>query len=255
MVGMSASAAWTRARRACVVLHGVLLASLSACGGKGDDAAESQRLPTLTIATPSADGTYATPWREVRLGGRIEHAAFVHAVNTATGARVQGFVNTVGGTGSWFADLPGLVPGDNRIVVTADADGSGASTARAGITVTRPRQPAALAVNGDAGGASTYWTDTHSHGAGHAIVLYADGTGRATTGSVLAQAAGPVAAFAWSYDGAEAVVVRGCAACSFQRIDRIAGGLSEGLLLGGVETVGGASEAASHAFQLTPGGL
>lgn len=251
--GLLLRAAWMGMRCTRAALVTVLIASLQACGGDGGDTAGPRPVPSLSIVTPSAAGRHDTPWRDVRLGGAIEHAAFVHVVNTATGMRVDGFVNTTAGTGSWFADLSGLAPGDNRIVVTADADGTGAFTASVNITITRPSQPARLAIGGDAGSAAAHWKDTHSFGGGHAIVLYADGTGRSTTGSALAQAAGPVTAFAWSYDGAEAIVVVGCAACSFQRIDRMAGGVNEGLLLGRIETVGGASDAATHAFQLTPG--
>lgn len=224
---------------------------LGSCGGGGGAA-----LPSIAILNPTAAETYATTDTGVRVGGSISGAAFVHVLNTTTGVRVDGYVNYVDGQGTWFADVSGLVPGANVVVATADADGSGESTASDTLTVKRPLQPASLILNGaDAATADTYWVDASSFSASHRIALYADGSGRSTTGNVLTDPAGAPVAMTWAYDGAEAIVVNGCPACSFQRISRIAGSTAEGLFLGQVETVGGAGETALHAFQLRTGRL
>lgn len=229
-----------------------VLFGLNACGGGG-----SGGVPSVSIDNPAA--TYTTS-ASVRLGGTIARASYVHVRNTATGITVDGYVNYLGGQGSWFADVTGLLPGDNPIVVTADADGTGARTATATITITRPLQPASLIINAtDAASATNYWSDRSSYGTqagtSHLIALYADGTGRATTNSALTQPPGAVASFTWAYDGAEAIVISNCASCSFLRISRISGSLAEGAFYGQVETVGGAVETALHYFERTAGTL
>jgi len=109
------------------------LFGLAACGG--DDTAV---LPSIEIETPTSLPAYATDNTAVRLGGTIARASFVRVVNNATGISVSGYVNYVDGYGSWFADVYGLVPGDNFLVVTADADGTGTRTSTDAITVTLP---------------------------------------------------------------------------------------------------------------------
>ncbi len=240
---------------------GLLLAvaaglGLAACGGGGS----ALPAPAITIEVPTAAPSYATTSTSVRLGGSIAQASFVHVTNTTTGATVEGYVNYLDGVGSWFADVYGLLPGDNLIVATADADGTGTRTASDTLTVTRPLRPASLILNAaDAASASNHWADTSSFGtqagSSHLIALYADGTGRATTGNVLTELPGPLADFSWAYDGPEAIVVSNCPSCSFQRISRISGSLGEGFFYGEVQTVGGAGETALHYFQLTVGKL
>lgn len=228
-----------------------LALGLGACGGGGDGA-----LPSVSILQPSAAATHDTTAAEVRVGGGVTGAAFVHVINTTTGAQVEADVSYVSGQGSWFADVYGLIPGANRIVATADADGGGARTAVDVLTVNRPLQPASLILNGaDALTASSHWVDASSFGASHRIELHADGTGQSTTGHVLSEPAGVPVIMSWAYDGAEAIVVIGCPACSFQRISRIAGSTAERAFRGQVATVGGAGETASHAFQLGTGTL
>ena len=56
--------------------------------------------------------------------------------NQLTGQTEQGFVVYNQGQGTWFCDI-GLAVGDNPLVATADADGTGAVTATASILVTR----------------------------------------------------------------------------------------------------------------------
>lgn len=221
---------------------------LGSCGGGGD------ALPSIAIFNPTAADTYATTATGVRVGGSVSGAAFVHVVNTTTGARVEGYVNYLDGQGTWFADVYGLVPGANVVVATADADGSGAHTASDTLTVARPLQPASLILNGDVAATATgYWVDGSSFNTSHKIALYADGSGRSTTGNVLTDPAGEPVAMTWAYDGAEAIVINGCSACSFQRISRISGSTAEGVFLGQIETVGGAGETALHVFQLGTG--
>lgn len=226
-----------------------LLAGLAACGGD-----TTSGPPRITITTPTSAASYATTSTSVRLGGSIAGAGFVRVHNSTTGSTTNGFVNYVGGVGSWFVDVPGLVPGGNVLVATADADGTGARTASATLTVNRPTQPASQVLNAaNAAAAVNHWVDTHSFGGGHVLALYADGSGRASTGSALTQPAGAVAGFSWAYDGAEAIRISGCASCAYQRISRISGSTAEGGFYGQVETVGGATETALHFFQLTPG--
>jgi hypothetical protein len=228
---------------------GVLL--LVACGGGGGDS----NPPRITITNPTSEATYATDGASVTVGGTIAHASFVHVRSSTTGATSEGYVNYNDGLGSWFADSVSLVPGDNEIVVTADADGTGSRTASATLTVSRPLQPATLVINGATpSSATTYWVDTSSVG-GHQLALFSDGTGRSTTGSVLTEAPGPATDIGWTYDGPEAIRITGCPTCSFQRISRISGSLASGGFYGQVETVSGAGELATHFFQRTAGSL
>jgi len=226
---------------------------LGACGGGSGSQGEA---PSIRIEAPSSAATYTTTGTDVRLGGTISGASFARVRNAATGLETDAFVTYNDGLGSWFADVPGLVPGENPITATADARGDGAWTAQARITVIRPEQPLNLIFNGvDRGASVTYWTDANSVGESHRIALFEDGTGRATTGSVLAETAGNVADFTWSRAGPDALRVDGCPTCSFQGISRISGSWDEGIFFGQVETVGGAGELAVHVFLLTPGNL
>lgn len=229
---------------------GVLLglAGLVACGGGG-----GSNLPRIAITNPTSEAIYATDDAEVIVGGTLARAGYVHVRNTTTGFTTEGYVNYNDGLGSWFADSIALVPGANEIVVTADGDGTGSRTATDRLTVNRPLQPASLIINGTTPSSTvTFWVDTSSVG-GHQWVLFGDGTGRSTTGSVLTDPPGPVAGFNWAYDGVDAIRITGCPTCSFQRVSRIAGSLTDGGFMGQVETVGGAGETAVHHFQRTSG--
>jgi hypothetical protein len=224
---------------------------LGACGGGGGGGG-----PAVSISVPTSDPTYSTNWSSVRLGGAISHASFVHVTNAATGTTTEGFVNYFQGQGSWFADVYGLGLGENPITVVADADGTGATTARAFITVIRPSQPADLIFNGaNQSLAATFWTDGSSFGQSHKIALFEDGTGRSTTGSALSEAAGAVTDFTWTKLGPDSIQISNCPTCSFQKISRISGSLNDAVFYGQIETVGGAGELALHAFSLTAGNL
>jgi hypothetical protein len=227
-----------------------VILGLTTCGGGGDE--PTGALPSIAIVNPTDADTYDTTRSGVIIGGTVSGASFVHVVNTTTGFRTEGYVNYFEGHGSWFADVPGLVPGANVIVATADADGSGTRTASDTLAVVRPLQPASLILNGaDPASATSYWVDANSVGKSHQIALYADGSGRSTTGNVLTETAGPPVTMAWAYDGPEAIVVNGCPTCSYQRISRIAGSTAESLFYGTIETVGGATE--THGFNLMAG--
>lgn len=231
------------------LMFGTLLA---ACGGSGD----STPAPSIAIVNPTSAASYETPWADARLGGTISRASFVHALNERTGVTTEGYVNYFEGHGSWFVDVTGLQPGNNLIIVTADADGSGTRTAQARITIVRPLVPADVVVNGlSQATASTFWTAVSLYGGTHKIAFFADGTGRSTTGSALTENPGPVLSFTWSRLDTESVVILGCPTCAFQKISRIQGSASTGTFLGQVETVGGASDFVLDSFALTPGSL
>ena len=108
-----------------------MLFGLAGCGGGGTDGGLS-----VGINDPTAAASYTTASTSIRVGGTVAGAAYVRVVNNATGYRTDAVVSYSAGYGSWFADVYGLAPGDNPIVVTADADGSGANTVSMGITVT-----------------------------------------------------------------------------------------------------------------------
>jgi hypothetical protein len=238
-------------RVAGIALVGSL--ALAGCGGGGSGAAS---VPSIHIDVPTLAATYATTSTDVRLGGTVSGASFVHVRNALTGLTTEGYVIYSQGAGSWFADVAGLGFGDNPITVTADADGTGASTAQAHITVSRPLQPASLVTNGSSEHSSdTYWTDASSFGGAHAIALFADGTGRSTTGSTLADSAGAVANVTWSSPGADSIVIIGCPNCSFQTISRISGSFGDGTFYGQVVTTGGAGDSSLDVFVLSSGSL
>lgn len=229
---------------------------LSCGGGGGGDSGNAGPVPSISINVPTSDPSYSTTWTSIRLGGTISNASFVHVRNARTGFTTEGFVNYYQGQGSWFADVYGLEPGDNAITATADADGTGARTASAYITVTRPLQPADLVINGpDQASTNTFWTDGSSVNNSHKIAFFGDGTGRSTTGSVLSENAGTVTDFTWSKLGPDSILISNCLTCSFQNISRISGSLSEGIFYGQVETIDGAGELALHTFTLTSGNL
>lgn len=238
------------------LLLGIALAMalmLPGCGGGGSGDSDH---PSISIEVPTSAATYSTTGTGIRIGGSISGASFVHVRNAATGFTTDGFVNYFQGYGSWFADIYGLVPGDNRITATADEDGSGSSTASAQITIKRPLQPANLIVNGpDRLSADTYWTDASSFNGSHKFALFADGTGRSTTGSTMTDEAGPVLDFTWSLVGPESIMITGCASCSFQTISRISDSLDEALAYGQVVTVGGAGYVTIDVFVLSAGKL
>lgn len=108
-----------------------MLLGLAGCGGGGADGALS-----VSINNPTAAAGYTTASTSIRVSGTVARAAYVRVINNATGYRVDAVVSYSGSYGSWFADVYGLAPGDNLIVVTADVDGSGANTVSVGITVT-----------------------------------------------------------------------------------------------------------------------
>jgi len=227
---------------------------LGSCGGGGVDwgAAPTVLSPTIAIENPTSASTYDTNDPDVRLGGTIGNADGVKVINSTTGTGSwEGYVNYSNGQGTWFADVTGLVPGDNVLIATASGGGGMASDA---ITVRRPLQPALMLLNGaDTASATTYWTDTSS--LGHQLALFGDGTGRSTTGSTVDAKAGPVVSMNWALDGPETIVIQGCADCSFQRISRISGSVADKKFAGQVETVGGAGYIALDAFILTAGSL
>lgn len=232
------------------------LTMLGGCGGGSDYFHWGVDVPppTIDIQEPTLAIYYWTTASAVNVSGSVSGASFVHVVNTTTGSRIEAYVRYSSGHGSWFAAVTGLAPGANVIVATADADGSGARTANATLTITRPLQPASLILNGNgAATATSYWLDMLSFNASHRIALFADGTGRSTTGNLLTDQAGGPVTISWSYDGAEAILINGCPSCSFQRISRISGSTDEWRFWGQVETVGGGTDNATHAFQLNTG--
>ena len=239
------------------LLDGICLLAICSlqfgCGGGGGDDTSS---PSITILQPTAEPTYATTWTDVRLGGTLWGAAFVHATNTATGYTTEGFVFYNQGAGSWLADIPGLTFGENPITVTADEDGRGLNTANDHITVIRPLVPLNLIFNGaNLSGGSSHWYDANSLNESHKLALYEDGTGRSTTGSLFTEEAGTAVDITWSMLGPDEIQINQCPNCSFQRVSRISGALDEALFFGQVETAGGAGELALHVFVLVNGGL
>jgi hypothetical protein len=230
-----------------------LLILITSCGG-GDGSVPA---PTISIEVPTSDATYATTATSIRIGGRISGASFVHVKNITAGFSTEGYVNyNSQGIGSWFADIFGLVPGDNVITATADKYGDSIYTATAIITISRPLQPLTLILNAaDAANATNYWVDAHSFNQSHKIALFADGTGISTTGNALTEQAGPTITFSWSILAPDAIQVINCPTCSYQKITRISGSVDDDLFLGQIETVGDDSEVALHAFLLEPGTL
>jgi len=227
---------------------------ITTCGSGADD---SSSRPTISIENPTSEPTYSTTSSSVRIGGRLSGAGFVHVLNTTTGFSTEAYVTyNIEGIGSWFADVYGLVPGDNLITATADEAGTGTNTAVDSIIISRPLQPYTLIINAaDSASATSHWTDMHSFNTSHRIALFADGTGISTTGNVLNEDAGATITFTWSVLGPEAIQINNCLTCSFQQITRISGSLDEEVFLGQVETVNGDGEVALHAFFLNPGTL
>lgn len=230
----------------------VLLFSGCGGGGSGDSGGE----PSILITNPTAESTYYTVSSDVRLGGTVSNASFIHVKNTTTGFATEAYVNYNDGYGSWFADIPGLVPGNNYIVATADSDGTGSNTAKASITVIRPDRPLELILNGaDKNSSSTFWHDMHSYNESHKIALFADGTGRATTGSVFYENSGESVDFNWTATAPDTIVIVDCPTCSFQKLSRITGSTDEEEFSAQIETVEGDSELAKHLFILDTGTL
>lgn len=218
---------------------------LSACGG-GDD---SDNSTTITILSPTSESTYFTVWPDVILGGSVSGTSFVKVTNETTGFTTDAFVNYYDGYGSWFAEIPGLVPGDNHIVASANG-------INAYITISRPERPYEYILNGaDHNVTSTFWLDSHSFNQSHKITVYADGTGRSTTKSVLYEEASSVVDFNWTASSPDEITIINCSDCSFQKISRISGSIDEGIFFGEVETTGGDLEKALHAFILEAGNL
>lgn len=224
------------------------LSSLVAAPGCG----HSIQAPAIAITHPVETATTSPG---IRLGGTIARAAFVHVHHEQTDRTVEGYVFIRNGLGTWFADVYGLVPGANDLTATADADGNGVHIAQTSITIHRPEVPALLMVNGpDRLTTTTHWRDVNSFGGGHALALFADGTGRATTGSTETSPAGPAVDITWTLQAPDAIAVA-TPGCSFERILRISGSLAEGLAFGQVVTVGGTGVQALDPFELTPGAL
>lgn len=202
--------------------------------------------PSITIEVPTSGPNYYTTASAIRIGGSVSHAGPVRVWNVFTGVTIEAVC-------CWWADVS-LVPGDNAI--TATAYGEGGKTASAHITIKRPSQPADSMINGDTQASThTYWIDTSGFGGTHKIALYKDGRGRAATGSVISESAGPVLDFTWSKIGPDAILISDCPTCSYQKLTRISGSLGEGLCFAQIETVSGAEEIALHAFSLTSGQL
>jgi len=236
------------------IMVGIAVVMLvSGCGGGGG----STPTPTISIQVPTSEPTWATTSTAVRIGGNISGASFAHIVNTTTGFRTEAYVIYAGiGIGTWFADVSGLVPGDNLITVTADANGDGVRTASDQITVSRPLQPYTLIINAPDGISAThYWVDASSFGRSHKIALFGDGNGIATTGNDLTENASATAAFTWHALGPDGIQIDNCLTCSFQQITRISGSANEGQFLGQIQTIGGDGELALHAFLLEAGTL
>lgn len=235
-----------------LVLTAGLTIGLMACGGGGGGDAG----PSISIKNPTSEPSYETSWTSLSIGGTISGASFVHVENTMTGFTTDGYVTYNQGDGSWFADIYGLAPGENLIIVTADSDGTGMSTAQDQIIVIRPLQPVSMIFNGKNNNeASSFWIDIHSIGESHKIAIFADGTGKSTTGSLLTENAGAVTDFTWNLLDPDAILVSNCATCSFQKISRIQGSFDDGSFMGQIETVGGEGELALHLFVLESGDL
>lgn len=110
----------------------VLVACATAGCGGGDDSPQ----PTIEIRVPTTAPTFTTTATAIRVGGDISRASFMRLHNELTGQTEQGFVVYNQGQGTWFCDI-GLAVGDNPLVATADADGTGARTTSTRILVTR----------------------------------------------------------------------------------------------------------------------
>lgn len=110
----------------------VLIACATAGCGGGDDSPQ----PTIEIRVPTTAPTFTTTATAIRVGGDISRASFMRLHNELTGQTEQGFVVYNQGQGTWFCDI-GLAVGDNPLVATADADGTGARTTSTRILVTR----------------------------------------------------------------------------------------------------------------------
>ena len=227
---------------------------VSACGG---DWGGGGTTPSITILNPTSSSIYETTSTGVGIGGRISGSGTVDVINTTTGNSHSAYVTyNADNIGSWFADVTGLVPGDNLITVTAYDYNDHNLTAVDSITIRRPLQPLSLIINAaDSASATDYWTDMHSFNASHSLAIFADGTGISTTGNVLSEDAGAIVTFTWSIVGPDAIQVNNCPTCSFQQITRISGSLGEQQFLGQVETINGDGQIALHAFFLNPGTL
>jgi len=237
-------------RLVLVFIPAILFAT---CGGSGGGSSASA--PTISIENPTPARTYATTANGVTIGGTISHASSVQVVDGATGATINGYVNyNQEGNGTWFADIYGLVPGENLLTATAEADGG--RTAHAHLTVIRPLQPADEIFNGpDQGSSTTLWTDLDSVGQSHEIALFSDGTGRSTTGNSLNESAQGPTDFTWVKLSPDHIRITDCPICSFQEIYNITGSIEEGAFFGVTITAGGESDGASHPFQISSGNL
>lgn len=221
-----------------------LAMAVAACD-RGDDTPTA----SVTIQNPTtADNVYTTH-ADVSLGGTVSATWTVRVENAQTGASFPAYVFYSNGYGTWFADVMGLGVGENRLIVTAGGDGVRTATAR--LTVARPLRPADLFINGpDRQSTAAYW---RLGSMGHAVALFADGTGRSTTGSIMTGAAGPVVDLTWSEVAPDAILVNDCPLCSFQSISRISGSVAEGVAFGQPVTVGGVDSL--RGFELTAGSL
>ena len=228
---------------------GIFALILASCGGRG-----VSKL-SVTIDDPTAAGSWHTTHTSVVIGGTISGASFVHVSDTTTGSTAEGSVHWYQGNGTWSAQVSGLAAGDNLLVATADATGTGGGTAKASIVVTRPAQPATLLINGQTRATtSTYWNTGSPWN--YAFALYADGTGRSTTGSSMrGEVAGPPVDITWILSAPDAITILNCPTCSFQVITRISGSAAEATAYGQITTVGGDGYKALDYFALTSGTL
>jgi len=238
---------FSQASRSIICLIVLSSLAITGCGG-GESAVHT---PTISINEPTTSSSYSTTQTSIRLGGVISIAGIVRVLNSSTGSTTDGYVIYDNQNhGSWFADVYGLGFGDNLITVTAYADGR---TTSAKITITRPLRPAELIINGpNLSSAGTHWTCASSFGGSHEISLFEDGTGRSTSGSTTSEVAGTVADFTWSYSSSpDSIIITNCSNCSFQKISRIQGSLSERFFYGQIDTVGGAGNSTLDYFELT----
>ena len=234
----------------------ILLIGIASIIGSGGGGGGGYAGTSISIKNPTSEPSYETTWSSLRIGGTISSASFVHVENTMTGFTTDGYVTYDQGDGSWFADIYGLAPGENLIIVTADSDGTGMSIAQDQIIFIRPLQPVSMIYNGpNQNEASSFWIDINSIGEFHKIAIFADGSGKSTTGSLLTENAGAITEFTWNLLDPDAILVSNCATCSFQKISRIQGSFDDGSFMGQIETVGGEGELALHLFVLESGEL